>query len=165
MDKYSKYIARAKELGAKDARIIPADSVITAEWVRAKCQFGCGMYGRGLTCPPSTPTPEQTGRILKSYSHALLIHGDEMDGINRMVPILEKEIFFDGYYKAFSMGAGPCELCEKCPEFCTHPHEARPSMEGSGIDVFGTVRAHGFPIETLKTKYGKVNLYGLVLIE
>ncbi len=165
MQKYDKYIARAKELGAKDARIIPADSVITGEWVRAKCQFGCGMYGRGLTCPPSTPTPEQTGRILKSYNHALLIHGHEMDDMNKIVPVLEKEIFFDGYYKAFSMGAGPCELCEKCPEFCTHPHEARPSMEGCGIDVFGTVRAHGFPIETLKTKDGKVNLYGLVLIE
>ncbi len=165
MEKYAKYVTRAKELGAKDARIIPADSVITAEWVRAKCRFGCGGYGRHLTCPPSSPTPEQTKRILSSYSHALLIHGDEMNEMNKIVPVLEKEIFFDGYYKAFSLGAGPCELCEKCPEFCTHPHEARPSMEGSGIDVFGTVRAHGFPIQTLKTEDGKVNLYGLVLIE
>jgi hypothetical protein len=38
-------------------------------------------------------------------------------------------------------------------------------MEASGIDVFGTVRSHGFPIETLKTEDDKVNLYGLVLIE
>ncbi len=165
MDKYAKYVARAKELGAKDARIIPADSVITAEWVRAKCKFGCGGYGQSLTCPPSSPTPEQTARILKSYSHALLIHGDDMDGMNKMISKLEKEIFFDGYYKAFGMGSGPCELCKECPEFCAHPREARPSMEAGGIDVFGTVRAHGFPIETLKTRDDKVNLYGLVLIE
>jgi predicted metal-binding protein len=143
MEKYAKYVTR----------------------VRAKCQFGCGTYGRRMSCPPSSPTPEQTGRVLKSYSHALLIHGDDMDGMNKVVSKLEKKIFFDGFYKAFSMGAGPCELCKECPEVCTHPREARPSMEGSGIDVFGTVRAHGFPIEVLNSKDCKVNLYDLVLIE
>lgn len=165
MDKYAKYVERAKELGAEDATIIPADSIITSEWVRAKCQYGCGTYGHRKSCPPSSPTPEQTRRILESYSHALLIHGKDIDGINRMVPILEKEIFFDGYYKAFGMGAGPCELCEECTDICAHPREARPSMEGSGIDVFGTVRSHGFPIEVLDSRECEVNLFGLVLID
>ena len=78
---------------------------------------------------------------------------------------LEGEIFKDGYYKAFGIGSGPCYLCDECEEFCQHPREARPAMEACGIDVFTTVRAHGFPIETLKTKDQKGNYYGLVLIE
>jgi hypothetical protein len=38
-------------------------------------------------------------------------------------------------------------------------------MEACGIDVFSTVRAHGFPIAVLKTTHDKPNYYGLVLIE
>lgn len=165
MEKYARYATRAKELGAKDAKIIPTDSVVTADWVRIKCQFGCSGFGRRLTCPPSSPTPEQTARILKHYKHALLIHTDEMIDINNIVATIEKEVFFDGHYKAFGMGAGPCYLCEKCPKFCKHPDEARPSMEACGIDVYKTVRTHGFPIKVLKTKKCKFNFYGLILIE
>jgi len=163
--KYTKYIKRAKELGAIDSKIIPADTVVTAEWVRIKCQFGCGGYGRGLTCPPYSPTPEQTRKMLSYYKNALLIHVDEEAEINDIVPIIEKEAFFDGYFKAFGIGAGPCYLCEKCSKFCKHPREARPAMEACGIDVFSTVRGHGFPIETLSTRNCKGNYYGSVLIE
>jgi len=163
--KYTKYIKRAKELGATDSKIIPADTVVTAEWVRIKCQFGCGGWGRRLTCPPNSPTPEQTRKMLSYYKNALLIHVNEEVDINDIIPIIEKEAFFDGYFRAFSIGAGPCYLCEKCSKFCKHPREARPAMEACGIDVFSTVRAHGFPIETLSRRDCKGNYYGLVLIE
>jgi predicted metal-binding protein len=165
MAKYTKFIKRAKELGAVDAKIIPANTVVTAEWVRIKCQFGCGGYGRRLCCPPNTPTPEQTQKMLSYYKNAILVHFDVKARINDIIPILEKEIFFNGYFKAFGMGSGPCYLCKKCPEFCVHPNEARPAMEACGIDVFSTVRVHGFPIETLDTRDRKGNYYGLVLIE
>ena len=155
----------AKELGAKDAKIIPANTVVTAEWVRLKCQFGCGGYNRRLTCPPNSPTPEQTRKILSYYKYSLLIHTDETTEVNDIVPVIEKEVFFDGYFKALGLGAGPCELCDKCSKFCKHPREARPAMEACGIDVFSTVRAHGFPIETLITRDCEGNYYGLVLIE
>ncbi len=114
MEKYTKYITRAKELGAKDAKAILANSIVTAEWVRVKCQYGCSGYGRSLACPPFTPTPEQTRKILTHYNAALLVHVDEMIDVNKIVSTLEKEIFFDGYYKAFGMGAGPCNICKKC---------------------------------------------------
>ncbi len=165
MQKFEKYVKKAKKMGVKDARIIPADSVVTAEWVRIKCTYGCGGYGRSLTCPPHTPTPEQTSKMLSSYKHALLIHVDENVDIDNIVLTLEQECFFDGYFKAFGMGAGPCSLCEKCPKICTYPHNARPSMEACGIDVFSTVRKHKFPIEVLRTRKCKFNYYGLILIE
>lgn len=166
--KYQKYINRALRLGAKEVKLIPADSVVTAQWVRAKCRFGCGGYGKSLTCPPNSPTPEQTSQMLTHYKHALLIHGDMNTHINKIVVRLEKKIFLDGYEKAFGMGGGPCSLCEECvdsPGLCRYPEEARPSMEACGIDVFSTVKAHGFPIKVLKDENCEPNYYGLVLIE
>jgi predicted metal-binding protein len=165
MEKYAKYVTRAKKLGAKEAKIVPADSVVTAQWVRAKCQFGCGGYGKSLNCPPHSPTPEQTKNMLTSYEHALLIHGGENTPIGEIVRRLERKIFLDGHYKAFGMGAGPCSLCDECPEFCKYPDRARPAMEACGIDVYATVRANGFPIEVLTNEDCAPDYYGMVLIE
>ena len=165
MTKYDKYIKSAKELGVSDAKIIPADTVVTAEWVLLKCKFGCGGYGRRLTCPPNSPGPKQTKEMLTDYKIALLIHTDQKHDINKIVPVLEKEIFFDGYHKAFGIGSGPCLLCKECAKFCKYPHEARPAMEACGIDVFTTVRAHGLPIEVVNTKNDEGNYYGIILIE
>ena len=164
MKKYEKYIAGAKDLGIKEAIIIPTDSIVTAEWVRWKCQYGCNGFG-GLTCPPNSPTPDQTKKIIADYRNALLVHVDEFINLNEMLIKLEKMLFLDGYYKAFMMGGGPCHLCKECSEFCAHPDKARPSMEACGIDVYATVKVHGFPIKVLKSKHDKVNFYGLILIE
>ena len=165
MKKYVSYIKKAKGLKVKDAKIILAKSIVTAEWVRLKCQFGCDGYGQTLTCPPYSPTPERARRMLAEYKYGLLIHGDAHTHIRKIIAILEKHIFLDGYHKAFGMGAGPCELCARCPKFCRHADEARPSMEACGIDVYSTVRANGLPIEVLKTSSCKGNYYGVVLIE
>ena len=43
MEKYGKFIDRARDLGADEARIIKTDSIVTAAWVRWKCHYGCGM--------------------------------------------------------------------------------------------------------------------------
>lgn len=163
--RYTKYINKSKALGAITAKIIPAKSIVTAEWVRLKCQFGCDGYGRTLTCPPYSPTPAQTRGMLGNYKSALLIRGDEYTDIRKIVALLEREIFLDGYYKAFAMGAGPCNLCPRCPKYCRHAEEARPSMEACGIDVFSTVRANGLPIKVLRTRKCAGNYYGVVLIE
>jgi predicted metal-binding protein len=167
MKQYTSFLKKAKGLGAKDAKIISARNIFTAEWVRLKCQFGCERYGRCLTCPPYSPTPEQTRRMLAHYKHALLIHGDENSAsIKRLVVDLEKEIFMGGYYKAFGIGAGPCYFCAKCNlKLCHHADKARPSLEACGIDVFRTARANGFPIEVLKSESCEADYYGLVLIE
>ena len=163
--KYLKYAKKAEDLGARDTKIIPVDSVVTEEWVRLKCRFGCDGYGKKLTCPPYSPTPEETKRALANYRWALLIHGDEYSDINEIVARLEKEIFLEGYYKAFGMGSGPCSLCARCPQFCRYPEDARPSMEACGIDVFATVKNNGFPIEVLKTTQCKGNYYGVIFME
>lgn len=165
MKNLTKYIKRAVKLGAKDAKIIPAKTIATGEWVRLKCQFGCDLYGERLTCPPRSPTPETTRRMLTQYKRAILIHGDEKTDICDIVASLEKEIFLDGYYKAFGMACGPCELCSACSKECRYPEKARPSMEACGIDVYATARANGLPIEVLRSGNCGGNYYGVVLIE
>jgi predicted metal-binding protein len=165
MRAYTNYIKRAKELGAIEAKIISVKSIVTAEWVRLKCQFGCDGHGQSLTCPPYSPTPKETRKALSFYKVALLVHGKHYKGIHSLIPTLEREVFLDGFYKAFGMGAGPCQLCKSCAKFCRHPDKTRPSMEACGIDVYTTVRANGYPIEVVKTESCKTNYYGLLLIE
>ena len=62
------FVERARALGAVDAKAIPADSIVTAHWVRLKCQYGCGGWGSSLCCPPHTPAPEETAKDYASSS-------------------------------------------------------------------------------------------------
>jgi len=163
------WIAAAKRLGAAEAKLIAPATVVTAPWVRLKCQYGCGGWGQRLTCPPYSPTPEQTRSILDEYTSAVLVHcpGEEKwRSVKQIVADLEREVFLAGFYRAFAFGSGPCDLCEECNlKQCEHPSQARPSMEAAGIDVFATARANGFPIEVVKDYGCPQNYYGLVLVE
>jgi predicted metal-binding protein len=163
-----KYVRKAVELGAVDAKVIPADSVVTAAWVRIKCQFGCGGYGQCLTCPPHSPTPEKTAEILSCYRKAILLHGDDHSDMTEIAVAIERQVFLDGHYKAFAMGAGPCQLCGECNianNECRNPEKARPAMEACGIDVFQTARNNGYQIDVVKNHSSKQNYFALVLVE
>jgi len=157
----------AIRMGALEAKVIDPKNVTVRDWVRLKCQYGCGRYGKSLTCPPYSPTPEQTRRALNAYSHAILMRlPDESMATHDMIAKLERHVFLAGYYSAFGLPAGPCERCGKCNlENCAYPRLARASMEACGIDVYATARKHGFHIEVLKTKRQKPTYYGLLLVE
>jgi predicted metal-binding protein len=152
--------------------------VVTAPWVRLKCQFGCPGYDRGYCCPPHTPTPAETRAVLDSYHRALLFHIEvphrpEKEKRYRayfeMLTDLEGEMFKDGYYKAFVLLAGPCRICKRCARLeekpCSHMGRARPSMEGCGIDVYQTARNNGFFIQPLREKTDTNNEYCLMLVD
>jgi predicted metal-binding protein len=173
-----KYCDYALESGATHAKPIQPSSIVTAPWVRLKCQFGCGGYDGSYCCPPHTPTHEETREILDSYQRAILFHietastpGRERllkNYRNRLVD-LEGEMFKDGYYKAFIFLAGPCRGCRECGkttgDACRDRYRARPSLEGSGIDVFQTARNNGFHIEPLRTEKEPRNTFCLILVD
>ena len=161
------YLDEALDMGAADARVIKASSIRCEPWVKLKCQFGCGGYNKRLTCPPFTPTPEETARVVACYQRAILIHADDNGIVNEIVPKLEREIFLDGYFKALGLGSGPCRLCKRCDTgaLCKYPYLARPSMEACGVDVFTTVRANGLDIEVVRTKRRKGDYYGVILVD
>jgi predicted metal-binding protein len=165
-DKLKSFTLRACALGAYEAKIIKAATVLTAPWVSLKCRFGCELYGLGYCCPPQTPTPLEMRDVIACYEHTLLFHCTKPGNTSRIAYELEREIFLSGFYKAIGLGSGPCRICRKCsPKGCLHPDKARPSMEACGIDVFTTVRTNGFPIEVLKDESCQGNYYGLVLID
>jgi len=172
-EQLTQYLTMALERGADHAIVIETSRVATAPWVRIKCQFGCPGYGKSLCCPPNTPTPEETRKVLDSYRHAILLHRHWskrygiVDEFNEMVVDLETALFLDGYYKAWGMGSGPCSRCKKCniTGGCLKAHRARPAMEACGIDVFQTARTHGLPIHVIKNHREKRDSYGLVLVE
>jgi predicted metal-binding protein len=166
------YCKKALELGVHGVKVIAPRSIVTAEWVRMKCQFGCPIFGMRLCCPPHTPTPEVTRKVIDSYEKAILLHRrlkkeERTTGFNETVVHLEIELFLDGYYKAWSMGSGPCRLCKECDPNgpCKHGYEARPSMEACGIDVFKTARDNGFPIEVVRSREEERSGYGVILVE
>jgi len=176
MSELDEYVKRAKSMGVSKAKIIDVRNVVVANWVRMKCQFGCGGYGECLTCPPYSPTPEFTKRMFGEYSKGLLMQIEDIspareekvfNKFKKTVANLEREIFLDGYYKAFGMTAGPCSFCRSCDitRLCKHPHLARPSMESCGIDVYQTARNCGFSLKVVKSRDLPCSYVSLILIE
>jgi len=116
----------------EDLKPIPTEIVVVADWVRWKCRYGCKAYGKHLSCPPYTPTPDETKRLLSEYRYAVIarfeakpdqkllpkhLHHALWNSLTRLhktIYELERKAFLYGYYKAFGMGAMPCTLCETC---------------------------------------------------
>ncbi len=171
------WIARAADLGAEARRIDPC-VVATAEWVRMKCRYGCPDYGTSFACPPSSPTPSETRRLLDEYAAALLLRvavdpgGDAAEQSRRLSRIaltLERELFLDGFYQAFAIIAGgfctPCDTREcLAAGRCLYPDHARPSIAASGIDVFATSAAAGWPLRIVRDGDDPYRLFALVLV-
>ena len=171
-----KYLEKAKKIGVSWTKIIHPKNVVTAEWVRIKCQYGCGRYGTCLTCPPFSPTPEYTRKMLEYYSKALIMIYDIPPGpkerrmrqkMRKEIASLEREAFLDGYYKTFGMASGPCNLCKTCDttQPCKFEDLARPSMEACGIDVYATLANVGYKLEVVKSFDQLCHYCGLLLID
>jgi predicted metal-binding protein len=152
----------ALESGASAFKFIEPRDIVTANWVRQKCKFGCKNYGTRYTCPPYSPSPEETRKVLDEYTKAYIIKYEGFLGFDEYPPKrlndamtdlslhvckaaynMERHAFLSGYYKAFSYGAHRCRKCDVCAvvegdKGCRFPFEARPSIESSGIDVFKT---------------------------
>ena len=168
---------RAVQLGADAATAVEADDVVAAEWVRAKCLFGCDEPGVRKTCPPNLQPVAVTQKLLSEYRKGVLLEvgpivGEENSDpesrrLNDAALALERDLFLAGHHKAWMMGAGPCDLCASCAEGrqCPTPERARPSMEGCGIDVFTTVRNAGRTIDVVRDEDDEYRFFALVLVD
>jgi len=160
------------KFGASEAKPIKAEDVVVSDWVRLKCQYGCDGYGKSLTCPPYSPTPEQFRNVLKGYERAILLkfspkgHEGDWKDPHDVVVKLEREAFLSDYHSAFGVACGPCPHCDECNlKRCVNPGLARPSMEACGVDVFSTVRKAGFNLEVLKSRDDRPTYFGLLLVQ
>jgi predicted metal-binding protein len=167
------------EEGFTDYRWIDPRQILVAQWVRMKCTFGCGEYGHNATCPPYTPSVAECRRFFDDYGSAVVLHFEKRVDhpndrhawsrtVNQGLARLERAVFMAGFPKAFVLFMDSCTLCTECTgarTSCKNPRSARPSPEAMAVDVFGTVRPLGLPIEVL-TEYGQaMNRYAFLLIE
>jgi len=191
--KVEKLKNKAINIGASDNLIklinVKKD-VIIPSWTRIKCQFGCPNFGKNLCCPPYIPTIDEWKRFLNEYKYGLIFGFEgriedifkDPKKLCEDIFSLEREAFLLGFYKAFVYFPGPCKLCDKCiinekdfpknldykilRSFCKHLDKARPSMEATGIDVFGTIKNIGLEINIAKSKKEhKIRFYTMLLLE
>ncbi|MEM3069102.1 MAG: DUF2284 domain-containing protein, partial [Nitrososphaerales archaeon] len=182
---FKRFCELAKDLGALDARIISARDIVINDRTRLKCQYGCPFYNHYLTCPPFSPTIEQSKRLIDGYDWALLFtvrfsssapesfFTGRTHSIKNMVILqkiaaeLERQLYLAGYDSAFGMACGPCLLCDECvlqPGKCKYPSIARPPSEALGIDVGKTVGKVGYKLKVATSPSDTVDIFGLVLI-
>lgn len=174
----------AHENGAKSTTLIAAENIFVEDWVRQKCEFGCWRYATNFTCPPYSPTPEETRKRLKDYRLALLVEFpgrteiEELRKMNELMHELEREAFLSGLYKAFAYGATICRICgDVCPagelsnpgkgskKECVDQRRIRPPMESVGIDVYQTARKAGLEIHVIQDEDEAFKRFGLLLLE
>lgn len=154
-------------IGFDDVMEINPDSVVVTEFAKNKCAFGCSSANL-KHCQANEIPFEETSRLLSTYSRAFLIKGTPGTGdFQRKILAAERLAFTGGFHKAFAFWAGPCHICPSCDltAACLNTKNRRPSMEGSGIDVFETVRNNGETLKTLAVKGEFVKYYGLLLLE
>jgi predicted metal-binding protein len=158
----------ALERGAAAVLTIAPSSVVTAEWVRLKCQFGCPHYNRCLTCPPYSPTPATMRQTIDGYATVILVHMQkEAQRLRKLMLKLERQAFLMGFHRALGFGVGPCHVCDDCDTStpCLNGLQARPSMECSGIDVYTTARNNGFFVQVLTSRDETPNYFALLLVD
>lgn len=156
-----------QNLGFQVVKPVDVHLIHVPEWVGLKCEFGCDGFNLPH-CPPNCIKPEKTRALLKDYTKCLLLQGvPPTRDFQRMVLQAEHTAFKAGYYKAFSLWAGPCSICPECggKGNCRNHKNARPSMEASGIDVFETIRRAGLSLATLPEKDDYVKYFAILLLE
>ena len=169
-------IDKGKACGIEAVTPFCIEDIIVAEWVHLKCRYGCNRYNTTWCCPPATPEPDKVRTILEDYSLALLLEGRQRcpefylnNNRKRVKQIrswkgtvsMERLLFLEGYYKAFSLVGECCALCKECtyPGNCRFPQEKRPSVESFSIDVIGKTP------EVAENKNDSFHYYSIILLE
>ncbi len=170
--------AMAAKRGLSDFRWIDPKAIVTAQWVRVKCEFGCPDYGLGA-CPPNTPSVADCGRFFREYETALLFRlGVEANKeaypaawskeMTAKLLEVERETFLSGHQKTFLLNQTCCAACADCPGTrveCVDKAAARPSPEAFAVDVYSTVRNAGFDVHVIADNPSVINRFAILLIE
>lgn len=179
MDDRQALEALFEKRGYTDYRWIDPRDIIVAQWVRMKCTFGCGSYGRNASCPPNVPSVPECRRFFDEYTAGAILHFEQAVDkpedrfkwsreVNEDLLALERAVFLAGHERAFLLFMDSCRLCSSCTALrtdCKRPDAARPSLEAMAVDVYSTVRQHGYPIQVL-TDYGQtMQRYACLLVE
>ena len=181
------------QLGASDARVIPARSIVVEDRFAEMCTPPqCQNYGLSPSCPPHIMKPGEFRDLLAQYEYALVFKIDAptavlmSDGsravaqlIHEMSSYIEQLAKENGYANSRGLAAGSCKriFCHdqaRCVVLqgngkCPFEKIVRPSISGLGINFFELCKTVGWvtSIITEKTEPADVPmgmLAGIVLI-
>lgn len=159
-----------KKYNVDEALVIYTSKIDVRDWVNLKCAFGCEHYSKNWSCPPNSISPEQTRNLLREYTKAVLVIGDngamDLKKFRQAMLDMEDKLVLNGFPKSIALSMGPCDICEKCTlpdgKLCRYPLKRRPSVEGMGIDVLSTVKKFKKNLEFLGKRFFSV---GIILLE
>jgi predicted metal-binding protein len=167
-----------KKHGFSEFRWINPKEIVVSHWVRVKCTFGCPDYGQGA-CPPNTPSVDDCSRFFNEYNNGIILKINKfadreaypsewsLDTTNRLLE-LERQVFLNGYQKAFLLNQTCCSLCSNCRGNrveCVDKSKSRPSPEGFAIDVYQTVRNAGLDIHVISKNPSEISRIAILLID
>lgn len=133
----------ARDLGAVDAKVIPADRVFVEDRVVLKCRSGCVGYGKKLTCPPHVPTPAEFRKILGEYGHVMLVKFRSPAGASGDV--------VRSIYRYWLDPAAPGDKKREASKFWADYFEYSKTM-------------HGVMLELEKAAFNRGNTFALALV-
>ncbi len=190
---WSELTLLAKELGATDARVIPAAAVPVEDHLAGLCRDpGCENYGLSAGCPPHVAGPSAMREMLARFGHALVFKIDvpsEMlfssardelfTVLHETAAEIERRAVHLGCRRSKAFAGGSCKQlfcaehagCRVVAEAgaCRNPRRARPSMSGFGVNVSKLMAAAGWPMHRAApgadpSKGSVGTLSGMVLI-
>ncbi|BBO86090.1 hypothetical protein DSCO28_66560 [Desulfosarcina ovata subsp. sediminis] len=159
----------AYDHGASAAAVIRCQSIPVKDHLADLCKPpGCPNYGLAASCPPHVGGPQRFREQLTRFEHAIVFKIDvraaDLMGaarpdifrtLHRIAATIEQAAVARGCKDACAFAGGSCKelFCTDHPSCrvvqengpCRYPAEARPSMSGYGIDVFGLMAALGWP--------------------
>jgi predicted metal-binding protein len=192
-DPLQELVRKALDLGASDARIIPAHAIVVEDRFAEMCfSPQCPGYGLSSNCPPHAMKPDEFRGVLTHYERALVFKIDTpteillSDGRLDVAKLtheisagIERLAKKKGFANSRGFAAGSCKMifCKehaKCivlekNEDCRFRDQARPSLSGLGVDFVALCKTIGWQFEkiTMDTKPDDVPMgimVGMVLI-
>ena len=153
-----------KEMGAKNAAVIPADMIELDASFRDSCAANyCGVYGKCWMCPPDVGDIHKLMDDVRTYDYVLVYQtiGEledsyDVEGMheagtahNKIAHRLKAEFTSAAGcdIESLHLGAGGCRVCAVCAkctnEPCRFPDKAMSSLEAYGINVYKMAEASG----------------------
>jgi len=166
-------IRLACRLGASDAAVIAASEISIEDDLATLCQDPqCENYGLSTSCPPHVAGPDGFRKFQKTFQQAVVFkidvateillssqRGEIFQLLHEIAADIEQAAVGMGYAHAKGFAGGSCKnlFCRDQADCrvlaqggaCRHPHRARQSMSGFGINVAKLMQAAGWQMDKI----------------
>jgi predicted metal-binding protein len=166
-------VREAQRIGATDAKAVSTKHITVDDSLTNFCrQGGCENFGLSVNCPPHVSGPAGFQKLITNYDHALVFkidvpteillsikNRDVFRLLHKIAAGTEKAAIKEGFDKSKAFAGGSCKplFCQDhsdCPVLsknaeCRHPHLARPSMSGFGVNVSSLMNAAGWRMDRI----------------